>query len=120
MCVPQSGTGRDSHCHSLHNGWLGHGYVCVCSLTSSSVYTLLSSSPLSAGSDYIQQTTVITFNDGDLRQCVEIDIIDDEVGENTEFFTVQLESNLPLFRSTATVFILDDGGKNCALGECRL
>lgn len=65
--------------------------------------------PHPAGSDYVFLSTTLTFSGEDLRQCVEIDLIDDDIGEGFESFRVSLQSNdLPVFRSVATVSIVQD------------
>ena len=65
-----------------------------------------------AGSDYVFLSTTLVFTGDDLRECVEIDLIDDTEGEALEFFSVILVSNdLPVFRSQATVNIQDTGNK---------
>lgn len=57
-------------------------------------------------------STSLTFSDGDLRRCVEIRLIDDNMEENLESFRVDVGSNdLPIFRSQAFVNILADGGE---------
>ena len=67
---------------------------------------------LSAGSDYVAQTTSLTFSTGDLRECVEIDLIDDGVAEPVESFALTLQTNsLPFFRSATTVLIQGGGEK---------
>ena len=67
---------------------------------------------LLAGSDYTSLSTTLSFTDGDLRMCVEIDLIDDNMEEGFETFLVLLSSNdLPVFRSQATVSILQDRGE---------
>ena len=64
-----------------------------------------------AGSDYVARTVTLTFAEDDLRECVEIDLIDDSMGEPLESFTVLLSgSTLPFFRSLSRVNILQDQG----------
>lgn len=66
---------------------------------------------ISAGSDYDPISVTLTFPAGALRMCVEIDVIDDTIGEPTESFFVSLtNSNLQISRSQATVTILQDPG----------
>lgn len=57
-------------------------------------------------------STTVTFSDDDLRKCVEIELIDDDVDENQESFLVVVRSNdLPVFRPQAIVNILADAGE---------
>lgn len=67
---------------------------------------------LLAGSDFVSLSTTLTFSDDDLRKCVEIELIDDNIDENQESFLVVVGStDLPVFRSQAIVNILADAGE---------
>ena len=62
------------------------------------------------GLDYTSLTENVTFNSGDVRLCVYIDILDDSDVEQLETFFVNLNSvtGEPISPSMATVTILND------------
>lgn len=76
---------------------------CVCLWISSSRF-------LPVGEDYINLVQQLTFMPGDVRRCVDIVIQNDNIDENVQSFLVNLmATNVAIFRSTATVFITDNG-----------
>ena len=62
------------------------------------------------GEDYTNLVQQLTFMAGDVRRCVDIVILNDNIDEDVQSFLVNLMStNVTIFRSTATVFITDNG-----------
>ena len=72
--------------------------------------------PHAAGSDYTTVNTVLTFLPTDTRQCVNVQILDDDVVENDEVIslsaTLALTMTNPLItiNGSATITILDEDG----------
>jgi hypothetical protein len=62
--------------------------------------------------DFIPVSKFVTFQPGERKKIVGIDLVDDDVVEPTEEFTVRLSSSTPFaFGSPATVRIADNDGK---------
>lgn len=65
-----------------------------------------------AGSDYLPATGTLTFNPGEIEKTILIDIVDDNLPEPTETFTVSLLNAAPptvdLVNSQVEVSIIDD------------
>ena len=90
-------------------GGLELGLQTHCYLLNIPLISLSSLSP--AGLDYVPLSVNLEFPGDDIRECVEIDLIDDTMGEPAESFIVQLTSNdLPVFRPMSTINILQDQG----------
>ena len=72
--------------------------------------------PHTAGSDYIAVNTVLTFSPTDTRQCVNVQILDDEVVENDEIINLNatllaITNPLITIAGSATITILDEDGE---------
>jgi hypothetical protein len=65
-------------------------------------FCLLNLVPGPPGGDYTPVTDVLTFTDTDLTQCIQFDIIDDNVIELTESFTITVAG------SSGVITILDN------------
>ena len=71
------------------------------------------------GIDFLPRTSTLTFDALSLgRLCAVVaDIVDDDVAENDEVFTIQLQAgrsvNVLANGSSATVTIISDDGKPC-------
>ena len=75
--------------------------LCLC--ISSSCFPL-------AGEDYTNLVQELTFMPGDVRRCVDIVILNDNIDEDVQSFFVNLmATGVTIFRSTATVSITDNG-----------
>ena len=61
-----------------------------------------------AEGDYIGGSALLTFNPGDMSQSVSLFIIDDQLSEGTESFSVVLSLLDDTVCDEATVLILDD------------
>jgi hypothetical protein len=62
--------------------------------------------------DFIPVSKFVTFQPGERKKSVGIDLVDDDVVEPTEEFTVRLSSSTrAAFGSPATVRIADNDGK---------
>ena len=72
----------------------------------------------SVGRDFVAVNMLLLFPPGTSRQCVEIFIVDDDVLESVETFSVQLtttdESVFPI-RNSSTVVIVDNDSKFCTV-----
>ena len=71
--------------------------------------------PHTAGSDYIAVNTVLTFSPADTRECVNVQILDDDVVENDEVInlnaTLTMTNPLITIGGSATITILDEDGE---------
>jgi len=80
------------------------------------VYGILAVGPM----DYTGGATVFMFDTCDTRKCVDIQIVDDNIEEHTEFFSATLErtpgldSRIYLDPDSATVEITNDDGMHRA------
>ena len=67
----------------------------------------------SAGTDYIPKEVQLTFLPGDFEKTMSISLVDDDIMECQESFSVIVHSpvsdlRVELPNSTATVFVIDD------------
>ena len=63
-----------------------------------------------AGEDYTNLEQQLAFMPGDVRRCVDIVILNDNIDEDVQSFFVNLMgTGVTIFRSTATVSITDNG-----------
>jgi len=82
-------------------------------------YTTVDGTAL-AGSDYVADSGALTFQPGELTQTIDIQLIDDDVIESTETFTVELSSPVNAdvgIQSTGTGTIIDDEPSACDMPD---
>ena len=79
--------------------------------TECELYLCISSSCFTpAGEDYTNLVQQLAFMPGDVRRCVDIVILNDNIDEDVQSFFVNLMgTSVTIFRSTATVSITDNG-----------
>ena len=68
---------------------------------------------IAADEDYLRVTVVLVFSAGDVRQCVNISLIDDDSLEEVEEFSADIStlvSRVTIDPATTTVELQDDDG----------